>query len=48
MFSFDTFQNDKVNSRFEFPNVLDLKEFSYKDVMKDSDKEGGLPDLNDI
>ena len=25
VFSFDTLANDKVNSRFEFPNVLDLK-----------------------
>lgn len=39
VFSFDTLQNDKVNSRFEFPNVLDLKKFSYKEVMKESEDE---------
>ena len=22
VFNFDTFQNDKINSRFEFPNIL--------------------------
>ena len=31
----DTFQNDKVNTRFEFPNVLDLKPYSFKEQMKD-------------
>ena len=33
MFSFDTMQNDKINTRFEFPAILDLKEYSYKHVM---------------
>jgi len=33
MFSFDTMQNDKINTRFEFPTILDLKEYSYKNVM---------------
>lgn len=29
--------NDKVNSRFEFPNVLDLRQFSFKESMKDKE-----------
>ena len=33
VFNFDTFQNDKLNSFFEFPTVLDLKPYSYYDVM---------------
>ena len=33
IFNFDTFQNDKINSYFDFPNILDLKDFSYKKVM---------------
>ncbi len=33
IFNFDTFQNDKINTYFDFPNTLDLKEFSYKSVM---------------
>lgn len=39
VFSFDTFQNDKVNTRFEFPNVLDLKDFSFKKVMAESGED---------
>ena len=35
VFNMDTFQNDKVNTRFEFPNVLDLKPYSFKEQMKD-------------
>ena len=34
IFNFDTFQNDKVNTRFEFPNVLNLKDYSFKSVMQ--------------
>jgi hypothetical protein len=37
VFCFDTLQNEKVNSRFEFPNVLDLKDYSFKDTMKDAE-----------
>lgn len=32
-FNFDTFQNDKINSFCEFPNVLDLKPYSFHEVM---------------
>lgn len=33
VFSFDTLQNDKVNARFEFPTVLNLKDYSFKERM---------------
>ena len=36
-----------MNSRFEFPNVLDLKAYSYKEVMFSS-KEKELPELMQI
>ena len=29
-FDFNTFQNEKVNSRFEFPSVLDVNKYSFK------------------
>ncbi len=32
-FNFDTFQNDKINSFCSFPNMLDLKPYSFDDVM---------------
>lgn len=40
IFNFDTFRNDKLNQFFEFPTVLDLKPYSYYDVMK---RENRLP-----
>jgi len=39
VFNFDTFVNDKLNSFMEFPTVLDLKPYSFHDVMG---KEGRL------
>lgn len=33
VFNFDTFRNDKVNQHFEFPEILDLKPYSYHDVI---------------
>ena len=42
VYNFDTFQNDKINTRFEFPPLLNLKEFSYKEVMQ---KEGRPHDI---
>ena len=39
-FNFEKMQNDKINSYFEFPQVLDLKPYSYFDVME---KEERLP-----
>jgi uncharacterized UBP type Zn finger protein len=37
VFNFDTFRNDKVNTFLEFPTSLDLRPYSYHEVMK---KEG--------
>ena len=34
IFNFDTFRNDKINSFFEFPSHLDLKPYSFYEVMK--------------
>ena len=51
IFCFDTLQNDKVNSRFEFPHILDLKPYSYKEVMKgafDDVEEPGSPNVEDL
>ena len=47
VFNFDTFQNEKVNTRFEFPNVLDLKPFSFKTVMT-SKVEDAAEDKDDV
>ena len=33
VFNFDTFENDKLNSLLKFPNMLDLKPYSYHHVM---------------
>ena len=40
VFNFETFRNDKLNSMFKFPHVLDLKPYSYYDVME---REGRMP-----
>ena len=34
VFNFDTFKNDKLNNYFEFPHQLDLKPYSFYEVMK--------------
>ena len=39
VFNFDTFVNDKLNSFMEFPTVLDLKPYTFHEVMG---KEGRL------
>ena len=47
VFNFDTFRNDKVNKMVKFPKVLDLKPFSYYDVMEKEgrlNKDGDKPD----
>jgi hypothetical protein len=44
VFSFDTFMNDKINSRFEFPQVMDLKDYSFKNQAPDN-KEKELEHL---
>lgn len=33
-FDMDTFQNQKLNSRVEFPNVLNVKPFMINEVLK--------------
>ena len=38
VFNFDTFRNDKVNQFFEFPEVLNLKPYSYHDVISRDEK----------
>jgi hypothetical protein len=37
-FSFETFTNVKINTAFEFPKILDLKEFSFCENMKKQGK----------
>ena len=44
-FNFDTFQNDKINSFCEFPNVLDLKPYSFHEVMR---KENRLKEQQEV
>jgi ubiquitin C-terminal hydrolase len=41
VFNFDSFKNDKLNSYFEFPYQLDLKPYSFYEVMK---KENRIKD----
>ncbi len=45
IFNFDTFRNDKINTLFEFPNHLDLKPYSFYEVMRNenrlNEKAGG-------
>ena len=33
IFNFDTFMNDKINTHFDFPNILNLSDYSFKNVM---------------
>ena len=33
IFNFDKFENDKINNLFEFPQQLDLRPYSYYEVM---------------
>jgi ubiquitin carboxyl-terminal hydrolase 34 len=44
VFNFDHFRNDKINTFFEFPNQLDLRPYSFYEVMKKENrlkKKGG-------
>ena len=34
IFDFDTFQNVKLNTRLEFPNVLNMKPYMMSEIMK--------------
>ena len=50
-FSFDTLMNDKNNSRFEFPSLLNLEDYSYKNYVKNDspeDQEESLKWLTEI
>jgi len=38
IFNFDTFRNDKINSFWEFPYQLDLKPYSFFEVMKNEQR----------
>lgn len=39
MFDFNTFGNKKVNSKFEFPKILEMAKYSYKEHSKDTTAE---------
>jgi ubiquitin carboxyl-terminal hydrolase 34 len=39
LFDFDTFRNEKMNQHFEFPSILDLKDYSYHEVMRREKQE---------
>jgi len=43
-FNFETFRNDKINTFFEFPHQLDLKPYSFYEVMK---REGRIKDKSE-
>lgn len=47
VFNFDTFRNDKVNQWFEFPEILDLKPYSYHDVVAKDPNHGVEEQKND-
>ena len=40
IFDFDTMNNDKINTYFEFPNVLDLTPYSFYEVMGKENRLG--------
>lgn len=37
-FSFETFANVKINTSFEFPKILDLKDYTFGEAMKKQGK----------
>lgn len=37
VFNFNTYNNEKINTKFEFPNQLDLRPYSFKHIVE---KEG--------
>ena len=41
VFDFDTFQNEKINDQFEFPQNLDLRPYSYYEIMEKEDRKKG-------
>ena len=38
VFSFETFSNEKINTEFQFPEILDLNKFSFAEVMQAAGK----------
>lgn len=38
-FSFETYENDKLNNYIEFPEILDLKPYTYQEVMRREGKD---------
>ena len=38
IFDFDTLRNQKLNDRVEFPNILNLKEYTSGEIMKKDSK----------
>jgi ubiquitin C-terminal hydrolase len=42
IFDFDTLRNVKLNNRVEFPNVLNLKEFTTKEILKRDKKAASI------
>jgi hypothetical protein len=34
---YNTFENKKICSQFDFPNILDLRPYSAKDILKNDD-----------
>ena len=41
VFDFDTFQNEKINQHFEFPQHLNLRPYSYYHVMEKENRLAG-------
>lgn len=50
MYSYDTGENDKINSHFSFPQLLDLKDYSYKTLIQEEGEGAGVeyPELLNI
>lgn len=42
IFDFDTLRNVKLNNRVEFPNVLNLKEFTTEEILKRDKKAASI------
>ena len=47
-FNFDTFQNEKINSHFDFPTVLNLSDYSFKKVMSEEGHPAELLEHADV
>ena len=47
-FNFNTFQNEKVNTRFEFPPILDLNKYTFKKYNESINKKFEDERLNEL